>query len=220
MSMFSDPMPVTLGEPSGEPGYLFNDPLPVVIVGGGGSGAGSQGATGATGARGATGAGATGATGAGGGGSSSLLACMEYAPSSLAAYTTTSTSPVAIDATNLTISFIAPASGAVLVRLSGVMGEDNGVLTWTGYWCLLDHTSQSVVGKVRPIAAYESVWQPAITSMPFLLTGLTPGTTYQVDWGWFAYSGSLPKLSMHIVGATGTPTDYWACPANMEVWSA
>ncbi len=48
-NLFADPLPMTTAAPSGEPGYLFETPLPVTLIGGA-SGASTPGATGATGA--------------------------------------------------------------------------------------------------------------------------------------------------------------------------
>src|ERR1035437_998227 len=85
--------------------------------------AGATGASGATGATGATGPagsdGATGATGPGAPGGNALLAVHSYRAATDTYYATTSGTLVDVDAENMAVTFAAPASGTVLVRLTG-----------------------------------------------------------------------------------------------------
>ena len=102
--------------------------------------------------------------------------------------------------------------------LTGITG--NGGATGS-YWCLLDHTSHAQYGNASAVgygitnAAVEGV------TAVFYLTGLTPGTEYQFDWGAFVSSEGIANGVLCIVGAVGVPaTDLFAGPATMEVWSA
>jgi hypothetical protein len=77
----------------------------------------------------------------------SLLARQQYAPGTLATLTTSSGSLVAIDTTNLTVSFTAPASGAVLVRLSGAIKGASGATVPSGVvWGLCVHSTTTPAG--------------------------------------------------------------------------
>ena len=141
---------------------------------------------------------------------SGLIARVQYAPSSYASNPSTSTSLVAVDATNLTIAFTVPASGDVLVRLTGAC-----ILPATayGYWALLDHTSGFQVGDTV-LAGYSGNFQ---SSAAFLITGLTPAANLQYNW---AYATSLTAIYLPVQGAQGIPGGTNGAPAVMEVWSA
>lgn len=112
---------------------------------------------------------------ASGGGSSGLLAVTSYRPSA-GQVTTTSTSFVDVDATNLVITFTAPASGAVLVTLNalgrGTGGDDL-------YWNLRDGSGD--------ISGTDMLAITGSTRMRFSglcrVTGLTPGNSYTWKWG-------------------------------------
>jgi hypothetical protein len=159
---------------------------------------------------------------AGGGGG--LLACVQYAPAVFQSYATFTDIPAVVDSTDLTIAFTAPASGKVLIRLTAVAQvlDSTGQ---TGYWCLMDHTTGAQVGTsvlVETVtsgttAAADVAWP---FSIPILVTGLTPGSAYQYDWGFFEGSHGPGGFHMYVQGGTGVlPTSY-AGPAMMEVWAA
>jgi hypothetical protein len=154
-------------------------------------------------------------TGGGGGG---LLARVQYAPSVLTTYSTASATPSAMDATNLTISFTAPASGDVLVRLSACANQ--GDLPRSGYFCLLDHTTGAQVGDSQYVVGPNTSTFTLAVSVPFLVTGLAPGTAYQYDWGFFESSTAINGIFVLVQGAQGVPGNLYSSPAVMEVWSA
>jgi hypothetical protein len=143
-------------------------------------------------------------------GGASLLARVQYAPSSYASNESTSITLVAVDATNLTIAFTVPASGDVLVRLTGAVILP--ALAY-GYWALLDHTSHAQVGDTV-LAGYAGNFQ---STAAFLITGLTPGANLQYDW---AYATSVTAIYLPVQGAQGIPSGVNGAPAVMEVWSA
>jgi hypothetical protein len=146
-------------------------------------------------------------TGGGGG----LLACVQYGPASEAPYTIATGTLTAVDSTNLTVSFAAPASGQVLIRLSAMLQATAGTSICFG---LLDHTSHAQVGPIST-AAYGS---NATVATPLLITGLTPATVYQYDWAWLVAQGGVSSV-MPVQLSASTPTNI-AAPATMEVWSA
>jgi hypothetical protein len=150
------------------------------------------------------------------GGGGGLLASVEYAPAVEVQYTSSADTPTVIDATNLTISFVAPASGKVLVRLSGAAGGGGASAT---SWCLLDHTSSVQLGYTHVVNSSVSSIEVIATSIPILLTGLTPNTTYQVDWAYLC-AGAGSASYLYVQGGTGLPSTAYAGPATMEVWSA
>ena len=153
-----------------------------------------------------------------------LLACVQYAPAVFHPYATYTDIPAVADATNLTIAFTAPASGKVLVRLTAV-AQVLDVAGQTGYWCLMDHTTGAQVGTSVLVenvtsgstAAQDVVWP---LSVPILVTGLTPGGSYQYDWGFMEGSHSAGGFHMYVQGGTGILLTFYAGPAVMEVWSA
>ena len=101
-----------------------------------------------------------------------------YAPATVVSYTSTSTTLAAVDTTHMTMSFVAPVSGNVLVRLSGLTICTTAAYAW---WGVLDHTTGNLRGNpgiVFESPTYGSAAQPVVTE----ITGLTPGATYQIDW--------------------------------------
>lgn len=145
-----------------------------------------------------------------------LLTCIQYAPSTVTAYSSTSTTPVAVDSTNLTVSFTAPSSGKVLVRLGGVY-------RWTAgsgaYWGLVDHGTTTLRGSLT-----QPGWNvPNVLlnySVPFLITGLTAGTAYQFDWAWCVTSAASSQMWVQGSITTTSGGANPQGPAVMEVWSA
>jgi hypothetical protein len=152
------------------------------------------------------------------GGGGGLLARVQYAPSVLHTYSTVSATPSAMDATNLTISFTAPASGDVLVRLSACANQGDSLRS--GYFCLLDHTTGAQVGDSQYVVGPNTDTFTLAVSVPFLVTGLAPGTAYQYDWGFFESSAATNGIFVLVQGAQGVPGNLYSSPAVMEVWSA
>jgi hypothetical protein len=167
---------------------------------------GAQGTQGSQGAQGSQGSQGTQGTG------NALLALLEYAPGTQALYSTTSTTPVAVDSTNLTISFVAPPSGNVLVRLSGAVDSTDAM----SYFCLLTHGTTTQISKTGIAAASNA--NADSRSVPFSITGLTPGNTYQYDWGYFCDAGSTIYLCVQGT-SSGRPGTYNRSIATMEVWA-
>lgn len=152
---------------------------------------GNDGATGATGPQ-----GATGATGQGG-----LIAIQSHNPASLQTMTASAVDSD-IDATNLAVTFTVPASGSVLVVLSGMARRESSsaYLQWT---VRASVTTIAVQAVVLEYTAESRV------SARILVTGLTPGASITYKWGHKVISG---------VGRTKYGGD--AGSAVIEVWAA
>jgi hypothetical protein len=136
-------------------------------------------------------------------GTSALLAVVAYRAGSDATKDVTSTSFADFDATNLAVTFTAPASGKVLVRLSSTMdnnGADNS------YWALREGTT--TIGS--QLMSFSSAIAVGATAAIYV-TGLTPGNSYTYKWaGKRSGGGTSTRLY-------NGPT--WG-PSTMEVWSA
>lgn len=188
---------------------------------------GTVGATGATGAAGGAGVpvfpfdgedgdqwgfpgpmGPAGSNGAAGS-SAGLLAVTSYNPATSTTKTTTSTTGADIDATNLAVTFTVPASGEVLVRLTGIAIVSNSAAGY--WWCLRDTGGNNIAGTLRTV--YSVVTGMSGPSAAMYVTGLTPSASVTYRWGHgvSANSGSLRY------GDDGTTGGHYG-QAVMEVW--
>ncbi len=109
---------------------------------------------------------------------------MSYNPSTLVDKTTTSTTGADVDATNLVITFTAPASGNVVVTLNGT-----GYLSVADYyhWCLRDTGGNNIAGQTQVVNDGPANDEARFTAK-FYVTGLTGSVTYR--WGFFVASGT------------------------------
>jgi hypothetical protein len=148
---------------------------------------------------------------------SNLLAIVQYAPSTRSTYTSNSTTLAAMDATNLTASFTAPASGAVLIRLTGYVDAPTSAVHTV--WGITDHTTTTTLYGVQMYVM--GTTSPATYSAAQRITGLTPGTVYQMDWA-LASDTASSTVTVFVRGLTGTTagTATQGSPALMEVWAA
>lgn len=140
--------------------------------------------------------------------SGALLASVSYDPGTLGSYAVTSATLVDVDATNLAATFIAPASGNVMVDLIGVQTcAADCALAWG-----LREGSSIISGyhRVNTVPSGEGDRQlRAMTSVK--ITGLTPGASYTYKWAHARTTGS-GSVSTFAGGVTGA--------AVMRVWSA
>ena len=137
-----------------------------------------------------------------GAGGSSLLAVTAYAASGDNTITNANTSDADFDATNLQITFTAPASGNVLVKLSGVSNPGGGNVHWTV------RESTSTLGD-----AYQSSTLAAVIryQVAIYITGVSAGShTYK--WGGYTTSGTITLYH-------GTTASKFG-KLVMEVWGA
>jgi len=138
-----------------------------------------------------------------------LLAYKSYAGGNAS---TTSATIVDADATNLAVTFTAPASGNVLVRLTAQSIPDTGANHQGAQhqWGLRESTT-TIAGPhtvSRDTTGNGYAFAQA-ASVAFPITGLTPGNSYTYKWA-------------HLVTASGT-ANIGASPPNgpavMEVWA-
>ncbi len=117
-----------------------------------------------------------------------LLDSTIYNPGGTAS-TAFTTSPGPLDATNLKVSFVAPASGEVLHRYSSE-AYVNGSAGWGGF-CVLDETN-ALVGGSKQQVLYNGggSTQGGRPVLSFIETGLTPGVTYERRFGQWRSSAS------------------------------
>lgn len=137
-----------------------------------------------------------------GGGGSSLLAVIAYKPASNTTTPVTSTSAADIDAPNLVITFTAPASGNVVVRV-GCLVEGPSIVSC--YWALREGSTTldwARLGDNMP---------RSYRTMDFLISGLSAGSHT------FKWAGAVDGSTMNLFYGPGT-TNMGA--AIMEVWSA
>ena len=119
------------------------------------------------------------------------------------AYTISTTSPADVDATNMVITFTAPASGKVLVRLTAYnYPPGSGYHIWYG---LREGTTN--IGQV--IACEGTTTSDTIASCPIYLTGLSAGShTYK----WAAWVDSGSANLYYGANAGGATMEVWAAP--------
>lgn len=143
-----------------------------------------------------------GPLGAGGGGgisAGSLIGLKAYNPATLATYTTTSSTYGDVDAANLAVTFTAPASGNVLVRLTvGLVkaSDTSSVVVWA-----LRSGTTTVPGTPTQVVNASNAGGMRATSAAMYVTGLTPGTSYTYKWAWRRQTGT-GTLTMFAGGAT------------------
>lgn len=107
-----------------------------------------------------------------------LLGATIYQPGSDEIKAITNTSGAPADATNLSVSFVAPASGEVMVHLEGY-GYLSSTGVTQGCWGLRPSGGSDVFAPVRMMGVtadtvHDSLWRR--------VTGLTPGDTYTWEW--------------------------------------
>lgn len=154
-----------------------------------------------------------------------LLASAMYGPTTQTTYDLTGTL-AALDTTNLTIAFTAPASGKVRVTVSAYVTVAP-ILTVGGVSAmvvgLFAHGTTTQVGSVGQLIGLQSVSstqaQQAISTGQYatLVTGLTAGSSYQYDVA-AQYVGLTPSVAQIIVDSGTGPNN--AGPALLAVYSA
>jgi hypothetical protein len=134
-----------------------------------------------------------------------LLASKLYNPGSTTTLSTSSTTFVDVDATNLAVTFTAPSSGQVLVRLTA--GRSASGTSPVQYWNVRSGgVDVASTGGVIATATNRSRASHAV-----VVTGLTVGSSYTYTWG-HSITGTSPTSTLNVGGTDGA--------AVMEVWSA
>lgn len=132
-----------------------------------------------------------------------LLATQYFTGAIDTQYSTSSTTLVAADTILLSVTFTAPSSGTVLVRLTGPGGIDANAQA--SYWGILDGTT--VRAKGRGVGINVGM----CGSVAFIITGLTANQSYTWDWAFAAFSSAGNAYLFH-------GPNYGMLV--MEVWSA
>lgn len=148
---------------------------------------------------------------------SALIGYTSYCPASTTPYAA-STTTAAVDPTNLSVTFTAPPSGTVVIRLSGVAFVATGA-NGNLYWSLRTGGS-NVTGSERKAGGsysngtYTSPLNAQVVAS-IRITGLSGGTSYTYQW---AHRTDGPPAALQVGGTefSGTPQG----PATIEVWSA
>lgn len=137
-------------------------------------------------------------------GTSGLYLCppTAYAPGTLTNLTVASTTLAAVSSANVnTGSFTAPVSGSVVVEAQAV--EFNSAGANTAY-ALAAH------GTVTPVVGNAAVFGSSTAGRPrpvkFLVTGLTPGTSYNFDLLFACASGTTTVAALGTTSTTPTGT--------------
>jgi hypothetical protein len=121
---------------------------------------------------------------------------------------TTGTSLSDVDAANSFITFVAPVSGNVLIRVVGTVGIN--ISSGTALWGLREGTT-NIAGPMTVMDANSNHVHRQVVSWDAYITGLTPGSSHTY------------KLAQAISG-TGSP-QMWTYqsatdPVTMEAWAA
>lgn len=152
-----------------------------------------------------------------------LIAVHEYNPNPTGSetfYGTTNTSPFVIDATNMSVSFTAPNSGSVIVRVTGHWipsqgGQKKGGIIHAGMMengtvvCGPNLICRDVTGN--------GYTDPITCTLSWLVTGLTPGSEHTYALAICADLTSGTQVGV-AVGGTGLGTN--SGPALFEVQDA
>jgi len=119
-----------------------------------------------------------------------VIGATQYSPTSLAQYPAPLNTPAAMDGTNLTVSFVCPPSGQVYACASAAANVTPpatvGAASAIGF-CYVTHGTTTVMSQIRrylQLASGVAVAGPYIVNTctyEVLVTGLTPGQTYQWD---------------------------------------
>lgn len=145
-----------------------------------------------------------------------------YSVSTLAQYQLTS-SPAALDSSHLTISYVAPASGAVYLsgRLYGRIIAPNSVTEVWIYIGFVTHGTNTVVGYLDRVLDVSTLfvnaqgWLSGTIDASIFISGLTPGTTYQVDLA-ACYAGTPSQATLYAGDGAGTTVP----PVTLKVIAA
>lgn len=153
---------------------------------------------------------------ASGSGSTGLLAAKSYNPASITSLSSTANTTTFqdIDATNLAVTFMAPASGQVLLRLTGLVSRTGTSANTDVYWNVRD-SSGDVSGVGARVLTSTGSYLTATTSQ--VISGLVPNQSYTWKWGHrTATAGADWQANLRVGGSVAT-AGYG--PATMEIWS-
>ena len=145
-----------------------------------------------------------------------LLAATTYNPGTATPLTTTagSNSFQVVSAPNLSVTFTAPSSGQVLVRLTGIPSRAG---TGAVFWGLSDGNSAFVTGSGGQVMSSQGNFFGLTLSA--LIAGLTPANSYTWQWAQRTTVNSGSDTASLKCGGDPTQSTGFA-PATMEIWAA
>ena len=148
-----------------------------------------------------------------------LLGCINYDPAAAVTKATTSLlAMTALDTTNLRITFTAPPSGKVLVRMVGAI---HGATTFPNVmFGVLD--GATVRGRCMPFGGLKNTALATARLTregSFIVTGLTPGSSYSFDAA-YAVQLVVALTGIKYGGPNDTTTDNAFGAFSFEVWTA
>lgn len=136
-----------------------------------------------------------------------VLASARYDPGTRTQKTIDSATAADLDSANLAATFVAPASGVVIVRLSALAGADGAV---NGYWLV----RENAVEVARSSAGfYTAAVGDTRVTVELKITGLAPGSVHTYTWGHVSNASGQPFKTTY--GDTGGGN-----PAVIEVLAA
>lgn len=134
-------------------------------------------------------------------------------------YTRSATALAAVDSTHLTMTFIAPPSGNVRLRADFVIGGSSASyyigIAWLNHG-LTTLFSGSNVLTFRPDLAAGAI----PTNWEWLVTGLTPGTSYSIDLGWGVSSTSMTASIYSTANTSTTVSTANGAPVHLMALAA
>ena len=147
------------------------------------------------------------------GNGSGLIGLTAYNPAANTTVTSTSSTVSDVDATNALVSFVAPPSGIVLVRLTALQ---TSISSSGYYWGLRSGTDTPVF--MAGLGATTSIAKMAV---PGRVSGLTPGTTYNWKWCHRTYNNSATATIYYGQDSANSGSALWNPygPLMMEVWA-
>lgn len=130
-----------------------------------------------------------------------IIACTAYNPGTLVTYSTSTATVADVDATNLAVTFTAPPSGKVLVRLSA-LADLSSATSSALYWGLREG-STTLAGLAQAINSRAGL---QYSNVVVVVTGLTPGSSHTYKWA-FATNGN-PGPVGHIYSGGETDSNH------------
>lgn len=154
----------------------------------------------------------------------SILKLVNYAPSTGTNLNATSTTNAAVDSTNLTFTFNAPASGNVVVMMSGlIVLADSSVNAYVTKLLLTTHGGTTQVPN-SSVHGFQSVNNDgsnrSLLSNTFLfyVTGLTGGNSYSWDLSYVAQNVASNATINYGASVVANANEYG--PVSMVVFEA
>ena len=150
----------------------------------------------------------------GSGSTGGILGSKIYAPAAQTVYSSSSTTLADVDATNAVVSFIAPPSGNVLIRVNCWI--DFNIAGGGDAFIGLREGAADLSGTVTRIARSNTNGdQQQYMSVPMCVTGLTPGSSHTYKLSFARAVGGILRLIVQDGAGTGTASG-WG-PLIMEV---